>query len=275
MSDSSQFLRVNVSGSTDVGQTRENNEDNFAVFDLENDRPITGTNEELQVSNKGALLIVSDGMGGANAGEVASAMATEIIIETIKQLASGDASELPADRRSCLEDATLKAHRAILENSQLNTERVGMGATVTAMWIWDREAAVVQVGDSRLYRLENDNVSRITHDQSPVGRLLRSGHLTAEQARLHPQRNLLDQALGAGLENIDPDSYSFPLQEGQSYLLCTDGLSDALPDALIHQTYTELTTGQPSDICSRLIVDADTRYGQDNITALLCRVCAE
>ena len=263
-------LRINVSGSTDVGRTRDNNEDCFAIYDLCNEALIAKPDAESDITSKGTLLIVSDGMGGANAGEVASQMATDIIIEELRKRTEDDWANFMADRRGFLEDAAQQAHTAIIENS--HGDQHGMGATLTVLWLWESEGTVVQVGDSRLYRLVGDHISRITHDQSPVGRMLRSGHLTAEQARLHPQRNLLDQALGAGLKEIAPESYTFPLNAGESYLLCSDGLSDGLPDPLIHKIYSELTPGAPSAICENLISEADSRYGQDNITAVICHV---
>jgi len=265
-------LRINVCGSTDIGQMRDNNEDYYAIYDFSSDSLVANPDTEVEISSQGTILIVSDGMGGANAGEVASKMATEIIIEELKKHTENDWANLSSDHRGFLESAARQAHLAIINNSKDDQARQGMGATVTALWLCDNEGTVVQVGDSRLYRLERDNISRITHDQSPVGRMLRSGHLTAEQARLHPQRNLLDQALGAGLVDIEPESYTFPLYSGESYLLCSDGLSDGLPDSQIHNIYSELTPGSPSAICSRLIQEADSRYGQDNITALLCRI---
>ena len=265
-------FRINVCGATDIGRSRENNEDYYAIYDFTSDSLIASPDSEVDISSRGTLLIVSDGMGGANAGEIASKMATEVIIEELKKYTQDDWANFAADHRSFLEKAAREAHLAIIEDSKNNKDRKGMGATVTALWLCGNEGTVVQVGDSRLYRLEHDKISRITHDQSPVGRMLRSGHLTAEQARLHPQRNLLDQALGAGLTEIAPDSDSFPIHSGESYLLCSDGLSDGLPDSQIYNVYTELSPCAPSVICSRLIQEADNRYGQDNITALLCHI---
>jgi len=226
-------FRINVHGATDVGQSRDNNEDYYAIYDLSGNLHISDPDSEVGITSKGTILIVSDGMGGAQAGEVASKMATDTIIDELKTYTEDGWADIMADRRGFLEKAAQKAHVAILESSQKDQSRRGMGATVTVLWLWGDEGTVVQVGDSRLYRLVADNISRITHDQSPVGRMLRSGHLTAEQARLHPQRNLLDQALGAGLEDMEPESYTFPIHSGESYLLCSDGLSDALLAILV------------------------------------------
>jgi protein phosphatase len=202
-------------------------------------------------------------MGGARAGEVASAMAVE-------ELAGMDDSGQRAEER--LREVARGANRRIYDMAQGDSEHAGMGTTFTAVLVSGREVAVGHVGDSRLYRLRSDEFERLTDDHSLVEELVRQGKLTPEEAEVHPQRSIITRALGPE-SDVQVDTFTHTAQDGDIYLLCSDGLSGMVSDKAMAQILTESTS---LDDAARALVDAaNANGGKDNITAVLFRVAED
>ncbi|MGB9660637.1 MAG: Stp1/IreP family PP2C-type Ser/Thr phosphatase [Moorellaceae bacterium] len=205
------------------------------------------------------LLAVADGMGGHLAGEVASFLALKALSERLKE---GDGRE-PLAR---LVEAVRFANAIVYRSSCSTPEYRGMGTTLTVAWIVGGEAFIAHVGDSRAYLFRNGDLEALTQDHSYVGELVRSGDLTREEARLHPQRNLLTRALGTEAE-VEVDSRTVPLQKGDVLLLCTDGL----PEVVREEEITAVLSGRQDlrEILEALLQMALDRGGPDNITVVL------
>ncbi|HEX8075353.1 MAG TPA: Stp1/IreP family PP2C-type Ser/Thr phosphatase [Thermoleophilaceae bacterium] len=227
---------------TDVGRQRQSNEDSFL------ERP--------------PLFAVADGMGGARAGEVASRMAVEAF----------DDSGADASPEEMLSRVAREANRRIYEAAQGDSEHAGMGTTLTAAVVSGREVAVGHVGDSRLYRLRDGRLERLTDDHSLVEELVRQGRLSPEEAENHPQRSIITRALGPEPE-VDVETFTHPGRDGDVYLLCSDGLSGMVAE----EDMAAIVRDSPSlDEAARELVDAANRNGgRDNITVLLFRLASE
>ncbi len=206
------------------------------------------------------LFVLADGMGGAQSGEVAS----QIVVDAF----AGGLPEggTPEERLSVV---VQRANREIHERSQLEVENAGMGTTVTAALLGEDAVAIAHVGDSRAYLLRDGELSRLTEDHSLVEELLRGGKLTEEEAFEHPQRSVITRALG--VESIvEIDTWTYPLRPGDVILLCSDGLTDMLPESEIQELLVEAR--DLSTAADRLIDAANTAGGRDNITVVLFRV---
>lgn len=228
---------------TNVGKVRKNNEDALLVIGNE-------------------TFVAADGMGGEAAGEVASQM----LIETVKSFLE-DRPE-PVDEK-ILSNAILKANGRIIETARRNPNYRGMGTTATILHIYDNHAYYAHVGDSRLYRMRNHQLEQITQDHSFVEELVRRGELTHEQAQIHPMKNILTQAVGA-MSEIQIDADNFPVESGDIFLLCTDGLTNMVDDNDIAEIL--LTSNNPAD---DLIETALENGGHDNVTVIVVGVCPE
>jgi protein phosphatase len=230
---------------TDVGRARDRNEDSY----------YGGTH----------VFAVADGLGGHNAGDVASRLA----IEPIKDLDS-KLDGVPAERLSdTLTDTVVEANRAVYRKAQADAKVRGMGTTLTAVAIGDGSAYLAHVGDSRCYLLRGSAINQLSHDHTLVARMVQEGKLTPEEAEVHPQRSILTRALGAE-PDVDVDSLHIDLQPGDRLLLCSDGLSSVIGEDRIREVLTtadELEAG-----CSRLIDEANAHGGPDNITVVIVEV---
>lgn len=246
---------IEASGLSDIGQTRSHNEDNFLVDVAQ------------------GLFIVADGMGGHQHGEVASRLAVDSIRRSVnappaKGRASG-ASTNDGGNRDRLSDAVAGAHDYVLGAIQEDVSLLGMGTTVVAMLVHDDMAAIAHVGDSRAYRLENDRLELLTEDHTWVREQVSAGHLSERQAREHPLRNVVTQALG-GTGEVAVEVTEERLHPGQIYLLCSDGLTSMLEDVEIE---SHLKSGQSLErICRDLVQAANSRGGLDNVTVVLVKV---
>jgi protein phosphatase len=227
----------------------------------------TGTDTGLQRrANEDSLLarsplfVVADGMGGAQAGEVASRIAVESFYDGL-----GD----PAVPEERLAANALAANARIHELSQSNAEHAGMGTTLTAVYVGEEEVAIAHVGDSRAYCLRDGELLRLTDDHSLVDELIREGRLTPEEAEEHPQRSIITRALGPE-ETVEVDTRSFRARAGDVYLLCSDGLTSMVPEARL----TEILRAHRRlhDAGEALIAEANRAGGRDNITVILLRV---
>ena len=203
--------------------------------------------------------VIADGMGGAQAGEVASQM----LIETVKNFLLK--TPAPWDEE-ILEQAIFLANDKILNLAQRNPEYSGMGTTATILSLDGKLAHFAHVGDSRLYRLRSNEFQQLTTDHSYVELLVRRGELTAEEARVHPMKNVLLQVVGA-IPEIFVDKVSFEVVSGDTFLLCTDGLTNMVDDATIAEIL--LNASNPADA----LIDAALKGGgRDNVSVIVAGV---
>ncbi len=252
---------VEVIGLTDIGRVRQNNEDNFLVADLNvKCIPESSQYSKFAISDRGTLLLVSDGMGGRNAGEVASQIAVEVFQN---ELLNREYKQIGAE---VLAEITKKANWAIWSRAQRNPQEQGMGATLTALLVENDRAHIVQVGDSRAYVIRNGHIFRLTKDQSMVQTLIDSGIIQPDEAETHPYRHVILQSLGAE-PTVYPVTSTIDLYDGDCLLVCSDGLSGMLKDELLQN----LILNSPNiETGSRSLIDAANAHGgKDNITLIL------
>src|ERR1051325_3063927 len=228
-------MNVELHAKSDVGRVRRGNEDNFLVLELSRQKTWTGSDghsapEELtnfELGDKGLVLVVSDGMGGALAGDVASRMAVDSVREMILGGNSKDGEDQEASLVDSLKDATVYANNAIHNRSQEDARCAGMGATFTGAAIHGDSLDLVQVGDSRGYIIRKDHIRLATKDQSLVQQLVDVGQISEAEAETHMFRNVILQALGAQSE-LTPVTGRLRIRRGDTLLLCSDGLSGKL-----------------------------------------------
>ena len=267
---------VELYAKSDVGRVRRGNEDNFLVLDLSTEKTWTGADgtpppenlTRFDLGNKGLVLVVSDGMGGALAGDVASRMAVDSVRQML--MGEGDASCDPdLDLVECLKNATHYANTAIHLKSQEDSRCAGMGATFTGAAIRGDSLDLVQVGDSRGYVLRKEHIRLATKDQSLVQQLVDVGQISESEAETHMFRNVILQALGAQSE-VTPVTGRIRLRQDDLVLLCSDGLSGKLRAEDIQQIVLN-SKGDLAKACDALIAEANSRGGEDNITVVLAR----
>jgi PPM family protein phosphatase len=241
------MLYLEPFGATHAGKVRANNEDALLVGE--------GRDE--------TLFVVADGIGGFEAGEVAS----RIAVDVLKELAPG----------ASFEAAISEANRRILAAGRGDERLSGMGTTVVAVRFGGTRdepvAQVAHVGDSRAYLLRGGSLRPVTEDHSLVAELVRSGDLTRDQAAEHPQKNLITRALGAD-EEVDVDTAVVPVEAGDRFLLCSDGLSDMIPETRVGEILAE-APGDPEKPARSLVSAALDAGGADNVTVIVVDVKAE
>jgi serine/threonine protein phosphatase PrpC len=241
---------------SDVGRQRANNEDSFLYWEPDSDQDFL---------RKGRLAIVADGMGGYEGGQEASRLAVETVRSVYDNAFSGDP-------QVTLTAAFEAAHQNIQRFAQEHPQFYGMGTTCTALAIIGHQLHFAHVGDSRLYLIRAQSITRLTRDHSYVGRLVESGIVRSEDAESHPQRHILTAALGSGRDVAPhiPDQ-PVPLEERDSLLLCSDGLWGLVGDADLARV---TQSNPPAEACQQLVNLALERGGPDNITVLILRVSA-
>lgn len=238
-----------MSGMTHQGMVRINNEDSISVLD------------DLGVA------ILADGMGGHQAGEVASSMAVEMIRQHFSDITG--TPNTAADGDNMLESIEL-ANTAVFELSQQRPECAGMGTTIVVCSFVDGKIVTGHVGDSRLYRLRDNQLEQITQDHSVVQELVSRGFMSKEEANNSMNKNLVTKALGIE-ENVEADLNEQDYHSGDVFLLCSDGLSDVVPDPEIETTLVE--NQQDIGVAAQALVDqANAAGGPDNISVVLVRV---
>jgi serine/threonine protein phosphatase PrpC len=248
--------RVKFVARSEIGHARENNEDKFDFYEPD---------EEPLLAARGSVYLVCDGMGGHNAGQIASELAAKQFLHAYYHL--GGAAQEAARH------AILQAHHYIAEMASKIPSRYGMGTTLTALILKQDEGILAHVGDSRCYRLREGVFEQLSRDHTLVARLVEQGIIPPEQARYHPQRNVIRQAVGVAdpAEPLEPDIETFALQEGDLYLICSDGLTDMVDDAEIEAI---LRDEPPTRAAWRLVDRALANGGRDNVTVVLVRVLA-
>ena len=264
---------VHVFGKTDVGRTREHNEDAFVVADL------TTMNATLQPEvrthvpgESGSLFMVADGMGGAAAGEIASALATEVVLSELEsrwsQAPAKSSEAFAVAIKSATEQANARIHRYATEHP----ENRGMGTTATVAGLLGDKLYLAQVGDSRAYLVRNGVAEQITKDQSLMQKLVEAGEMTAEEAEVSERRNIILQALGPE-SVVKVDLTHQQVRRGDTLVLCSDGMSGQMRTSDIARIVTE----SPDLIatCKNLIDLANENGGPDNITVIAVRFDGE
>jgi protein phosphatase len=248
-------LSLKISLQSDAGLVRTNNEDR-GIYTRPPDSSVA--------EQKGTLVVVADGMGGASAGEVAADLAVRLIPEAY--YAS------PEEPGLALKQSLENASREIYRTAQGDPALKGMGTTCVALAIRRSEAFMSYVGDSRLYLLRDGKFYQLTEDHSIVSDMVRQGLLTREQARNHEERNVLSLSMG-GRPEISASGWDEPmsLREGDQFLLCSDGLHDLVGDESMRLIVSEFP---PDEATLRLIAAARQRGGHDNITAAIVQVCS-
>ena len=274
-------MRVELHAKSDVGRVRRGNEDNFLLLDLAGARTWSGSDgsenpddmRQFTIGEQGLVLVVSDGMGGALAGDVASRMAIEAVRDVLMgENADGAGCEAGAELVDCLKSATMQANRNIHYKSLEDSRCSGMGATLTGAAIRDDKLDLVQVGDSRAYVMRGEQIRLATKDQSLVQQLVDVGQISEEEAETHMFRNVILQALGAQTE-LTPATARIQIRQGDMLLLCSDGLSGKLRNEEIRQIVAE--SEDLAAACSALVAEANHRGGEDNITVVLARFTGE
>lgn len=272
-------FKFKLGAQTNVGCVRTNNEDNFVVSaDLNAGEWLLprDCHTVFTLGNKGAMLVVADGMGGLEAGEIAS----RIAVDTMKEFFSADkiTDEIVKDAstiRKYMYEAVVAADNAIKRKSREEKSVKSMGTTLVAAWLFDGYANIIWCGDSRGYLFNPvSGLAQVTKDHSYVQELVDSGRLLPEYAFDHPDSNIITRSLGNPQKAANPDFVRLPLQEGEVILLCTDGLNSMLRDEEIEAVMQE--TSNEIDTCTKaLIQGALDLGGHDNVTVVLCQIVPE
>ncbi len=239
------FVHYSAAAVSDRGRKRSTNEDAFGY------------------SSEQGVYLVCDGMGGAAAGEVASSLAVDEVMRVLTNRAPG----VPLS--SLLEQAISDANQVIYSRAQANTKLNGMGTTLVALVAEERRIQVLNVGDSRCYRLRGGNLEQITLDHSLVDEQVRLGRMSMAEAARSPMRNVITRALGTQ-SRVTPDIFDLEADPGDLFLLCSDGLTRELTDGSIEQILSRERTLE--GLCGELVTAANQAGGGDNITCLLVRV---
>lgn len=262
-------ISVHVFARTDVGRTREHNEDAFTVADLSRD--LVSLKPEVQqhvLGVKGTLFMVADGMGGAAAGEVASALATETVVDELRDRWIRADTHDPEAFASAVRDAVAAANARIHRYAAEHPEHRGMGSTCTVAGLLGDRLFLAQVGDSRAYLIRGGVAIQLTKDQSLVQKLVEAGELTAEEAELSERRNIILQALGPE-PRVKVDLTTQQVRRGDTLVLCSDGLSGQVrAEAIASVVAAERDLAA---VCKQLIDRANAAGGPDNITVVAAR----
>lgn len=250
--------------SVDVGKVRDHNEDTAGIFENEAGLPERGID---------GLYIVADGMGGHAAGEVASAISVDVILQQCGKREfprqAKSFSQLTQDeKRQWISEVVSQANQAIFNRSK--SEGNDMGSTTVMAIRSGDEVAIANVGDSRAYMISKDGkgISQVTKDHSLVAKLVESGQITEEEAKVHPQRNVIYRTMGDKLK-VEPDIFFAKIPSGGSMILCSDGLSGMVDDGQIRKIVTSALSS--SDASQKLINAANAAGGNDNISAIVVK----
>lgn len=236
-------------GLTDPGLVRKQNQDFYT----------------LKYLDKNSLLaVVCDGMGGAKAGNVASKLATDVFAGEVARSFQPGMSQEAA--KQVLVQAVELANAALYEQSQVSADFHGMGTTLVALLVYNGYGVAVNVGDSRVYRMNDDGITCVSTDHSLVELMVSRGELTHEQAKSHPSKNIITRAIGTE-SHVKCDTYLLQLQPRDNFLLCSDGLSNLMDDQEI--LFEVLHGARKKDCCQRLLDIAKQRDASDNVTAVL------
>ncbi len=276
---------IEIHATSHVGRVRRGNEDNYLLLNISRSKAWTNIYDESEfviesqtfdIDDNGVIIAVSDGMGGALAGEVASKMAVETVSSQLLEedvdatLTTEDYDRYLITR---LYHATVYANSLIHQQGRADAQYQGMGATFTGIGISPKAVDIVQVGDSRAYLIRNSKIYQITKDQSLVQQLIDAQQISPEEAETHTLKNVILQALGAQNE-IFPVPARFSPQQGDVLLICSDGLSNKVSAASMQRIVVEHFEDLEM-ACADLVTEANEAGGEDNITVILAKITGE
>ncbi|MCX8129011.1 MAG: Stp1/IreP family PP2C-type Ser/Thr phosphatase [Clostridia bacterium] len=243
------FLRFGVK--SDKGMVREINEDSYNIIAGYSEIPVA--------------FIIADGMGGHNSGEIASKMAVEYISNSVMNISKDfENSDIAETIKGFMEKANADVYKA----SQEHEDNFGMGTTLITALVYQKKMYIGHVGDSRVYLIRENRIERLTTDHSFIEELIKSGTLTREEAENHPKKNIITRALGCS-EDIQVDTYIADIMSDDTFILCTDGLSNMLDDDEIMEIVK--ANDEPAAVCEKLVDAANKNGGEDNITVILIK----
>lgn len=248
-------LFIEYAGSSDIGLVRTENQDSYGIFTS------SGLNLD---SERGHLFVVADGMGGHVGGKEASSLAVSTINEIY-------ANSISSNSTSLVKEAIETANKKIFVSSKESEIYNRMGTTCSVFFLKNNLGSIGHVGDSRIYKVENDTVEQLTTDHTKVNELLKEGIITKQEAVDYPAKSILSRALGVN-EKVKIDYLeNIRLKEGQIYILCTDGLSNVSENEFMET----VISSEPKDACDKLISLANQRGGKDNATVLVIKIVSK
>ncbi len=260
---------------TDRGRYRSNNEDAFLALTLDG-REVRYLGKVGEAATAGCdfIFAVSDGMGGERSGEFASRITVDSITKIMPRSFRMSAMGLSSGFVDLLTELFTKIHKDLLNLGRSYEECSGMGATLSLCWFTPEWMYFGHIGDCRIYYLPKEGgLTQLTHDHSHVGWLRRTGQINEREARNHPRRNALQQALGAGHQFVDPQVGSVGYRPGDRFLICSDGLIDGLWDKNFNEILREPTPAQSAQPPAEALVTASLlESGRDNVTAVVIEV---
>lgn len=263
--------RIAWSGMTHLGRVRANNEDSFLALASDGHQvSYLGKVGDAPMESTDYVFAVSDGMGGARSGEFASKIAVEKITRLMPRSFRLKAAGLNSGFSDIMTELFGNIHQDLLTLGFSYEECAGMGATLSLCWFSPGWVHFGHIGDSRIYYApKGGTFSQISHDHSHVGWLRRSGQISEREARSHPRRNALNQALGAGHQFLDPQVGAVGFKQGDRFLICSDGATDGLWD---HRIAEILQTTPVEDVARRIVEEAVDCSGKDNTTAVAVEI---
>lgn len=241
---------MQVGFKTDIGNHRSINEDAFFASVTEN------------------LFIIADGVGGCNSGEVASSFAVREIAAYLKQNRP-DASNDDSGIFRCFEECLNYVNQYLYDYAKTKTDLNGMATTVVIAYVDESMVYIANIGDSRVYRIRNKEIVQITQDHTLVSEYVKRGKITAEEAKNHPQKNIITRALGSN-ETVEADFYKIDIEKNDVFIMCTDGLYGELSDKEICRTV--LSHDNMQEACNALVQYSIEKSGSDNITVICFKV---
>ncbi|HVU36356.1 MAG TPA: protein phosphatase 2C domain-containing protein [Opitutaceae bacterium] len=267
-------LEIHWSGMTHVGKIRPNNEDAFLALTFDgHDVRFLGKIGQASVQGADFVFAVSDGMGGAKSGEFASRITVDRVTRLMPRTFRLAAAGMSAGFSDLLGELVLSIHYDLLKLGYSYEECAGMGATLSLGWFTPGWLYFAHIGDSRIYYLPADGgLTQLTHDHTHVGWLRRQGRINEREARTHPRRNSLQQALGAGHQFVDPHIGAVAYRPGDRFLFCSDGLIDGLWDRQLEEFIRTPPEGPPRPSAQMLVEEAVDRSGRDNTTAVVVEI---
>jgi len=264
-------LTLSWSGCSDQGPTRANNEDAFVGLAIDATEVHHLGKIGSSSSDPDVIFAVSDGMGGANAGEFASRITVEKITRMFPPLIRQRLKGTPIRYEVAFEALFAEIHKALQYLGDSYEECRGMGSTLSLCWFSEGRMHYAHIGDTRIYHLPKDaRISQLTNDDTHVGWLRRTGQISEREARLHPAKNRLQKALGAGNQFVNPQVGEIPCEPGDRFLICSDGVTDGLSD----QRIAEALDACPKNLtpAQHLVAEAGACSGKDNATALIVAI---